>query len=241
MATAKTPPARFGARERRVANLKKATRQRQCDHYPDAVAFAYAQGWPLETRITIAWEACKGGDRSDGHILGMPDQERNELLRREIARILRKAGHPLACVWSRDKGGKFGLHIHLALYWPLPDEVLFDLLERLTGSPRQKGRLKRGVIAQSECGGWQVKKNAAVRTASGMLKSAYTWMGYLRGQMGRHEEEPDIDGKVLGVSRALDKNAVDAQRGHLETWKLISGWSELEDANGHPDGISVAA
>lgn len=227
---AETAPVRFGARERRVVEANKATRQRLYEHYPNAVAFAYSQGWTLEKRITITWDACKGGERDEGHILGLPDQERNELLRREMARILRKAGHHFACVWSRDRGGKLGLHIHLALYWPLGDEVLFRLLERLTGSPRQKRKLRPGIIAQSECGGWQVKQNTARRTSTGMLKSAYTWMNYLRGQMERHEKKPDIDGRVLGVSRIIDKNAVEAQRGTLEAWKAITGWNDVAEA-----------
>src|SRR5690606_13341968 len=51
------------ARERRAARDKQARLQRQQNHFPDATAFAYFSGWPLEHRITITWAACFGGER----------------------------------------------------------------------------------------------------------------------------------------------------------------------------------
>ncbi|WP_217645926.1 hypothetical protein, partial [Paracoccus homiensis] len=153
---------RMNARERRAAQDKQARLQRQADHFADATAFAYFMGWPLEHRITITWGGCYGGERIEGNILGLDDKARNERLRAELARLLRKAGYPLACIWSRDEGARLGLHVHLGLYWPLPDDELVKLLTRLTGSPATYARLGQGVTAQSECGGWQIKRNIAV-------------------------------------------------------------------------------
>ena len=216
------------ARERRAARDKQARLQRQKDHFSDATAFAYFNGWPLEHRITITWGAFFCGERIEGNIIGLNDKERNERLRAELARLLRKAGYPLACIWSRDEGARLGLHVHLGLYWPLPDDELVKLLTRLTGSPASYGRLGRGVMAQSDCGGWQVKRNMAVSK----LASAQRWSGYLVDQGERHLVVPKIKGKVIGVSRSVHYAAVEAQRAALEAWKCDVGWNDAESTEG---------
>ena len=115
--TGKNPQRRKpNAREHRADRDKQARLQRQKDHFPDATAFAYFNGWPLEHRITITWAACPGGDLIEGNIIGLNDKTRNERLRSELARLLRKAEYPLACIWSRDEGARLGLHVHLGLY-----------------------------------------------------------------------------------------------------------------------------
>ena len=214
----------MNARERRAARDKQARLQQQADHVADATAFAYFMGWPLEHRITITWGACYGGERIEGNILGLNDKARNERLRSELRRLLRKFGYPLACIWSRDEGARLGLHVHLGLYWPLPDDELVKLLTRLTGSPATYARLGQGVTAQSECGGWQIKRNIAVSR----LASAQRWAGYLVDQRERHLIAPKIKGKVLGVSRSIDYAPVEAQREALEAWKRDVGWIEAE-------------
>lgn len=208
------------ARARRAARDKQARLQRQKDHFQDATAFAYFKGWPLEHRITITWAACFGGERIEGNIIGLSDKARNERLRSELARLLRKAGYPLACIWSRDEGAQLGLHVHLGLYWPLPDDELVKLLTRLTGSPSSYARLEQGVVAQSECGGWQIKRNIAVSR----LASAQRWAGYLVDQGKRHLIVQRIKGKVIGVSRSIHYAPVEAQRAALEAWKRDVGW-----------------
>ena len=228
--TGKNPQRRQpNARERRAARDKLARSQRQKDHFPDATAFAYFKGWPLEHRITITWAACFGGELIEGNIIALNDKERNERLRAELARLLRKAGYPLACIWSRDEGARLGLHVHIGLYWPLPDDELVKLLTRLTGSPASYGRLGRGVMAQSDCGGWQVKRNMAVSR----LASAQRWTGYLVDQGERHLIVPKIKGKVIGVSRSIHYAAVEAQRAALEAWKRDVGWNDAESTEGH--------
>ncbi len=214
------------ARERRADRDRQKRRQRQYDHFPDATAFAYFQGWPLEHRVTITWGACYGGERIEGNILNLDDKARNERLRSELARLLRKAGSPFACIWSRDEGARLGLHVHLGLYWPLPDNQLVKLLTRLTGSPAMYDRLEQGVVAQSECGGWQIKRNIAVSK----LRSAQRWTSYLVEQGERHLIVPKIEGKILGVSRSIHYAPVEAQRAALEAWKARVGWSEAENA-----------
>lgn len=220
---------KMNARERRTARDKQARLQRQKDHFPDATAFAYFSGWPLEHRVTITWGACYGGEKMEGNILGFDDKTRNERLRSELARLLRKSGYPLACIWSRDEGARLGLHVHLGLYWPLPDDELVKLLTRLTGSPTSYARLGQGVMAQSECGGWQVKRNVAASRAA----SAQRWASYLVDQGQRHLIVPKIKGKVLGVSRAIHYAPVEAQREALEAWKRSVGWHEAETAESH--------
>lgn len=217
---------KLNARERRAARDKQARLQRQKDHFPDATAFAYFNGWPLEHRVTITWGACYGGEKMEGNIIGFDDKRRNERLRSELARLLRKAGYPLACIWSRDEGARLGLHVHLGLYWPLPDDELVKLLTRLTGSPASYARFGQGVVAQSECGGWQIKRNIAVSR----LASAQRWAGYLVDQGERHLIAPKIKGKVFGVSRSIHYAPVEAHREALEEWKLSVGWAEAEIA-----------
>jgi hypothetical protein len=214
------------ARERRAARDKQARLQRQKDHFPDATAFAYFSGWPLDYRITITWGACYGGEKAEGNILGFDDKARNERLRSELARLLRKAGYPLACIWSRDEAMQKSLHVHLGLYWPLPGDELVKLLTRLTGSPASYGILKQGVVAQSECNGWQIKRNIAASE----LASAQRWASYLVEQGERHLIVPKIKGKVLGVSRSIHYAPVEAQRQALEAWKRSVGWYEAEIA-----------
>lgn len=216
------------ARERRAARDKLARLQRQKDHFPDATAFAYFKGWPLEHRVTITWAACFGGERVEGNIIGLNDKERNERLRAELTRLLRKAGYPLACIWSRDEAARLGLHVHLGLYWPLTDDELVKLLTRLTGSPASYNRLGKGVIAQSDCGGWQIKSNMAVSR----LASAQRWAGYLVDQGERHLIVPKIKGKVIGVSRSIHYAPVEAQRAALEAWKRDVGWNDEQNTEG---------
>lgn len=215
---------KMNARERRAARDKQARLQRQADHFADATAFAYFMGWPLEHRITITWGGCYGGERMEGNILGLDDKARNEQMRAELARVLRKTGYPLVCIWSRDDGARLGLHVHFGLYWPLPDDELVKLLTRLTGSPATYARLGQGVTAQSECGGWQIKRNIAVSR----LASAQRWAGYLVDQRERHLIAPKIKGKALGVSRSIGYAPVEAQREALEAWKRDVGWIEAE-------------
>lgn len=218
----------MNARERRTARDKQARLQRQKDHFPDATAFAYFSGWPLEHRVTITWGACYGGERMEGNILGFDDKRRNERLRSELARLLRKSGFPLACIWSRDEGARLGLHVHLGLYWPVPDDELVKLLTRLTGSPASYARFGPGVVAQSECGGWQIKRNIA----ASRVASAQRWTSYLVEQGERHLIVQKIQGKVLGVSRSIHYAPVEAQRGSLEAWKRSVGWHEAKIVEG---------
>lgn len=217
---------RGGARERRAEQATQSRQHRQQEHFTDATAFAYFKGWPLEMRITITWGGCIYGDQNEGHILGLADSARNERLRSELARLLRNGMYTFACIWSRDEGLKLGLHTHLGLYWPLPENKLVQLLARLTGSPQSPDRLKRDVVAQSECGGWQIKRNMARNE----FRSAMTWATYLRDQSQQHLIVPRIPGKVLGVSRSLGLGAVEAEKEALEAWKNRVGWSELEAA-----------
>ena len=217
---------RSNARDRRAVRDKQARRQRQQDHFTDSTAFAYYSGWPLEMRITITWDACTYGDQNEGHILGMSDDARNERLRIDLARRLRNEGHTFACIWARDKGPKLGLHTHLGLFWPLGKNKLVQLLAHLSGSPPSLARLPRDVVAQSECGGWQIKCN----TAQNRLRSAMSWATYLRDQGERHLIVPRITGKVLGVSRSLGFSAVGAQKTALDAWKRRVGWNSLETA-----------
>jgi hypothetical protein len=212
----------LNARERRAARDKQTRHQRQREQFPDAVAFAYYMDWPLNARFTVTWDACLHGDRNEGHILAKSDKERTEHLRNELRRALRKTGTPFACVWARDECKRRGLHIHFALHWPPPIEPLAWLLARLTGSPPEPVTTRRGVDAQSECAGWQIKRNTARRE----IPSALRWTTYLRDQGTRHLVVPKIEGKVLGVSNAIGARAIARHREGLEAWKRRVGWVE---------------
>lgn len=213
------------ARERRASRSKEERQQRQRANFTDAAAFAYFNDWPLNMRITVTWDVCTFGDRNHGHILGKPDKERCETLRSAIRKRLRKQEEPFACICARDTGGKRGQHIHLALYWPLPLEELVWLLSDLTGSLPSSGRLPGGVVAQSECHGWQIKRNTALEE----IPSALRWAEYLLGQEQRHLIMPSIEGKLLGVSRDIGTAAMMPHREKLEDWKRQNEWRRSTD------------
>ena len=224
-----TAPARgLDARGRRAERGRQQRRWQQRASFSDSAAFAYLRGWPLEKRVTVGWEACTYGDRRPGHILGRSDKQRTALLCGALRQHLRKHEEPFACIWARDTGGRHGQHIHLALYWPLPLEELAWVLAGLTGSLPSSGRLSRSVVAQSECGGWQVKRN----TAREEIPSAARWTVYLLEQEPRHLVMPALEGKVLGVSRAIDARAIALHREALEAWKVRRGWTVEDKPSG---------
>lgn len=222
-----TPQRPPNARERRAARDKARRAQKQRTDFSDAAAFAYFMGWPLDMRITVTWGACAEGARHAGHVLGLAAKDRSERLCDALRRELRSRGKPYACIWSRDECMRRGLHDHLAVHWPLPLKDLAWLLARLTGSLPSSGRLPRGVVAQSECGGWQIKCN----TAEDEIRSAVDWTTYLRDQGPRHLIMPKIEGKVLGVSRTLEPMAIAPHREALEAWKRQRGWIVEEPAD----------
>jgi hypothetical protein len=172
-------------------------------------------------RITIVWGQCLHvGACDEGHILGLRPKARSERMRETLRRRLRRQGQPFACIWARDECSRRGLHDHMGLYWPLPVVDLVWLLADLTGSRPSSDPLPRGVLAQSECGGWQIKTN----TARDAVQSAWRWTGYLLEQEPRHLVAPRIEGRLLGVSRDIDARAVEACRPELEAWKARMGW-----------------
>lgn len=214
---------RPNARDLRAIRDKERRAQLQRDTFLDAAAFAYFQNWRLDMRITVSWDVClRHGDHHEGHALLRPAKERDEYLRAELCRLLQKRGKVFACAWARDTGGQHGHHIHLALHWPLPIEELVHLLARVTGSPPGPETAQRSVVAQSECHGWQIKSNAA----RDEIASAVRWTTYLRDQGPRHLVMPSMEGKVLGVSKAISAKAVEAHREALDAWKQRVGWSE---------------
>lgn len=216
------------ARERRASRSKQERRQQQRADFADSAALAYFLGRPLGLRVTITWDACALGERADGHILGKPDRKRVEHLLSELRRALRKVGLPFFCIWARDLCSRRGQHVHLALHWPLSLEALVQILSRLTGSQAEPEGRMRGVLAHSECRGWQVKRNMALNE----IRSAANWAGYLLDQETRHLVMPAIDGKTLGVSRPIDARAIAAHRGALEAWKVRRGWMLEERPSG---------
>ncbi len=179
-------------------------------------------------RITVGWDTCTYGDRHEGHILGRSERKRGALLRDALCRHLRKCGKPFVCIWARDTGGRHGQHVHLALYWPRPLAELAWVLAGLTGSLPASGRLPRGVVAQSECAGSQVKRNMAREENP----SALRWTEYLLHQEPRHLIRPKIGGKALGASQVIDARAMVPYRGALEAWKVRQGCKLEEEPSG---------
>lgn len=228
LASSASRPRPPNARERRASRQKHERHQRQRETFTDAAAYAYFSGYPLELRLTITWGACWDSDPDEGHILALPDKERNERLRDAVWRLLRKHGVPLVCIWSRDECMKRGAHVHLALYWPpsIPVDELVWLLARLTGCRPESGLTQRGLVARAEGGGWQINCNGA----RDQIRSARDWTDYMRDQGPRHLIRPTIEGKVLGVSAFLSAGRIEAQREELNAWKLRVGWHEASDA-----------
>lgn len=156
--------------------------------------------------------------------MAMPDPKRRELLQSEMGRVhRRKSGQPLACIWTRSDGYKNGLHSHLFTHWAPPIDDLIRLLVRLTGCPATSEKLSRGVEAQSKCKGWQIKRGIGLE-----IPTAMDFANYALKQDHRLVAGSMIEGKLLGVSRAIRAKAIAPHRQELEAWKRDVGWGGIK-------------
>lgn len=172
-----------------------------------AAIFAYKKDWPFTVFVTITWTALKqAGERNEGHSLGKSSRERDQYLRREVARLALSLDLPFVAIWGRDIGKDMGEHIHVALFWPSRRlKRLVALIARVTGSSAEIVKIpySADLVARSVCGGWQFNMNN--RDKAGALDL----VSYIAGQHDKHHVPPEIRGKAFGISKAIGKAAQD--------------------------------
>jgi hypothetical protein len=132
-----------------------------------------AAGLPITTTITITWSACEAGERHDGHILGLPENERVNTVWDRLRRIAAAHG---AEAWIAARAPEYDRekrhHVHIGARIPAAaDFHVIRTIERLTGAPaeaiftkpatitRPGGRKCHGVIAIGQLGAWMIQKN----------------------------------------------------------------------------------
>lgn len=187
--------------KRQLSN--RAIRKRQ-QASQEAVKFAYQIDLPPSVMITITWGACTYGDREEGHILALPDQERVQRLIRLLRASLRSLGYPLALIWARDVGHRMGAHCHCLMYWPVHHlRELVQILEKLTGDRAETVNVPYtfDLFARSGSGGWQVNM---VRTD---VEGAISAADYIATQPLQHPERLELDGRIFGISREIGGTA----------------------------------
>ena len=128
---------------------------------------------PITTAITITWHACEVGERSDGHILGLPENERANTVWDRLRRLAKDYG---AEAWIAARAPEYDRekrhHVHIGARIPAAADLrLIRTIERLTGAPheaiypkpktitRPGGRKCHGVIAIGQLGAWMIQKN----------------------------------------------------------------------------------
>jgi len=201
--------------------------------FSDAVAFAYEMDWPLNIGLTITWTALQtAGEHNDGHCLGRDEWDREEYLRRELARLCRSEGLPFVALWGRDIGAEMGSHVHLSMFWPSYKLVqLVAVIERISGSSADfvnrpyteievDGKM-RCIVARSVCGGWQINMNNRRDDKAGAIGWA---VDYIASQHSKHPVPPEIEGKPFGISQAIGPAAQERAKAMLEARAAKYGW-----------------
>lgn len=128
---------------------------------------------PITTGITITWSACEVGERTEGNILGLPENERVNIVWDRLRRIAKAHG---AEMWIAARAPEYDRerrhHLHIGARIPAAADLhLIRTIERLTGAPHEEiftkpttitrpgGRKCHGVIALGELGAWLIQKN----------------------------------------------------------------------------------
>ena len=187
--------------------------------FHEAVVFAYAMDWPLNTGLTITWTALQtAGERNEGHTLGRGERDREKYIRDELARLCRSDGLPFVALWGRDVGAYMGPHTHLSMFWPSRKlGQLVAVIERISGSSADfvLTPYAENVAARSVCGGWQINMSRRKDDKA----SALEWAGYIANQHTKHPAPPKITGKAFGISEAIGKAAQERAKPMLEARK----------------------
>lgn len=220
---ARTSPT-VGKKSPLLSRYERRKAKDRLERFDEAVAFAFAMDWPLNTAITITWSALQeAGEHNEGHCLGRGEWEREQYLRDELARLCRSEGFPFAALWGRDIGATMGSHVHLSMYWPSPKLTrLIAVIERLSGSTAAFALkpYSEDVAARSVCGGWQINMN----NRSNDKASAREWTEYIANQHAKHATSPLLQGKAFGVSEAIGKAAQQRAKPMLDEREAKYGW-----------------
>ena len=158
---------------------KSAAQQhrRRVSQWRKAGAAVEAAGLPMTVAICITWSACEAADRNDGNILGLPENERVNVVWDRMRRLAAEFG---AEAWIAARAPEHdrekGLHLHVGARIPAAAHLrLIGLIERLTGAPADKvytapatvihrGRKCKGVMAHGQLGAWMIQRNLRAGT-----------------------------------------------------------------------------
>ena len=173
-----------------AAQIARAMARRRVTDWTAAASAAEAAGHPLNVALHITWSALAGGDRREGHCLGVPAVERERRLWRVLRLVAVRARVPWLAARAPEHDKARGLHLHMVLH--LPDAAAIrdaiGQVERLTGAPaefvdtsgrkvRGLGRRHHGVVARSACGGWLWQRNIEALGGGGIGIAQYAAKG----------------------------------------------------------------
>jgi hypothetical protein len=170
-----------------------------------AAAHAALIGYPLNTLITASWKPLDDEDGcTNATWQRKSPRDCDAYLRDEIGRWCRRAGIPLAAIWSRAIGGKkVGAHIHIFMHCPpalIAELVAF--IEKLTRA-NAFGKVSKSAktVARSYGGGWQIDRNVDGPDGERRITD------YILRQHVHHTAPQTIAGKDFGSTAAIGPKA----------------------------------
>lgn len=180
--------------------ISAGARRRRVAQWTQAAAASARAGYPVNVALHITWSALTGGDRRDGHILGLSPLDREKRLWAALRLCAARAGVPFLAARGPEYDTGRGLHLHVALH--LPDDRAIrdcmDVVETLTGAPAESrdmrgrsvrglGRRHHGVIGLSACRGWFMQRHIAAAGGNGIILATYAGKGDGQSQVdGQH-------------------------------------------------------
>lgn len=173
----------------KAARILRASAQRRVKKWTAAGYAAEVSGYPLNIALHVTWSALDGGDRRDGHMLGLGPVGRERRLWAELRLVAVRAGVPWLAARGPEHDKRRRLHLHAGFHLPNVAAIrdAINEVERLTGAPaawitpagrtlRGNGRTNYGVVAMSACGGWFLQRCIAGK-GSGVGIAAYAAKG----------------------------------------------------------------
>lgn len=192
------------------ARNARASARRRRDEWRESALAADKAGLPITAVLHVTWGALFAND--GGPVLRHSEVGRERALWRCLRRAVTRHGVPWVAVRAPEHDAAKGIHLHSAAHVPEPafGDVI-AALERITGAPaawvdlngrrmRRGGRMLRGVVAISACGGWLLARN--VRPESGGAVGALAYLtkaaekGLAAGQYRRSNALAALTGKT---------------------------------------------
>jgi|GEM_PF-2679190 len=189
-----------------AARIARAAARRRVQLWSAAAPAASSVGCPLNIALTITWARLQDSHPRQGHILDVAAVQREKRLWSELRMVTARAGVEWIAARAPEYDRTRGLHLHLAMH--LPDSRAMrdalEVVEGLTGAPaswcdmrgrslRSGGRVTRGVVAMSACGGWLLQRHDPAGNGSGVHLATYAAKGTGKARVeGQHRLSNDL-------------------------------------------------